>query len=129
MSERHFHGQRHGRFNLDQATEVQPERALMLEQIRNILGGEAFNSWYNGVHKLRAAGDHQGYELEISNKLFSLTAAAYEENEQMNAELAREREWLGIDCAGAIVVNGDAELAEAREHRAEQDDARYAGTF
>jgi hypothetical protein len=73
-SEKHFHGQSHGRFNMDDAIATDPARARLaaLDEIKKAMGPEPFYVWFNDVHKLRAAGNQAEYEAAVFGKAIAL---------------------------------------------------------
>lgn len=51
------------------------DREQALAEIREIIGAEEFESWYNKTYELRKAGKHDEYEAEIFMKLEKLQNA------------------------------------------------------
>lgn len=93
------------------------------------LGKAERKQWYDDVHK---AYDWQAVFYRKWKHMDTCPQCLLARREAIVApydrELAREREWLGVDAIGNVAIMGGEELEEW-EHRAEQNDARYAGAI
>ena len=60
------------RADLQEKQAAPPDRHTAIEQIKVVLGSEAFETWYDQVYKLRNTGRNQEYEQAIFAKLAEL---------------------------------------------------------